>query len=324
MGLLDSIRRWVDGDSGADPLQKTEEQSQVRRVWEEFLVKIAREVEAIMQKEMFTPPGGPTYIPREYIVFLSSDDDKEWQGEKRKGLLQGLHHVLLERARELSGKTKLAAKSFAVELRVDGTLNKGEFRIQPVWEESDDSPKTDVQPRKNSQVAETYLPGVTPQYPQPQYQQPQQPEKHVSHRDLATVPDQKLQEDYTESIQTEPAIPVEDEVDETVVKPRSKVLYSIEIWRNGVRQVVLPVSKPEVTIGRGSRTVSVDVPIKGDPEISRVHVTIFRDDSGNYWLTPKGRNSTILNGKELAPDQSVLVKPDEKIQVCSYVLRIQP
>jgi len=311
VGLIESIRRWVDGDSGTDPLQKKEEQSHVRRVWEEFLVKIAREVEAIMQQEMFTPPGGPTYIPREYIVFLSGDDDKEWQGEKRKGLLQGLHHVLLERARELSGKTKLAATSFALELRVDGTLNKGEFRVQAVWDEHEESPKTDVQPRKSSQVAETYLPA-----------QPQQ--QHISHRNLSTVPDQKLQDDYTESIQTEPVPAVEDEADETVVKPRVSVLYSIEVWRNGVRQVVIPVSKAEVTIGRGSRTVSVDVPIKGDPEVSRVHVTIFRDDSGNYWLTPKGRNATTLNGKELARDQSVIVRPDEKIQVCSYVLRIQP
>src|SRR5436853_3119822 len=108
-----------------------------RRVWEEFLVRIAREVEAVMQREMFTPPGGPTFIPREYIVYLSNDDDREWQGEKRRGLEQGLFHVLSERARELSGQTQLATKSFAIELRVDGTLNKGEFRVQPVWDETE-------------------------------------------------------------------------------------------------------------------------------------------------------------------------------------------
>src|SRR2546423_7282145 len=114
-----------------------DEQARPRRVWEEFLVRIAREVEAVMQREMFTPPGGPTYIPPEYVVYLSSDDDKEWQGEKRRGLEQGLYYVLSERAREVSGQTQLATKSFAVELRVDGTLNKGEFRVQPVWETSE-------------------------------------------------------------------------------------------------------------------------------------------------------------------------------------------
>jgi len=80
LGLIDSIRRWIDGETGEDLLEAADEHAKPRRVWEEFLVKIAREVEAAMQREMFTPPGGPTYIPREYIVYLSSDDDKDWQG----------------------------------------------------------------------------------------------------------------------------------------------------------------------------------------------------------------------------------------------------
>src|SRR3989441_10297801 len=137
MGLIDSIRRWIDGEPTDDLLEEADEHARPRRVWEEFLVKIAREVESVMQREMFTPPGGPTYIPREYIVYLSNDDDKEWQGDKRRGLEQGLFHVLSERARELAGSVQLQTKSFAIELRVDGTLNKGEFRVQPVWDETE-------------------------------------------------------------------------------------------------------------------------------------------------------------------------------------------
>src|SRR3954466_13929658 len=124
-----------------------DEQSRPRRVWEEFLVKVAREVESVMQREMFTPPGGTTFIPPEYVVYLSNDDDKDWQGEKRKGLEQGLYYVLSERARELSGQTQLATKSFAVELRVDGTLEKGQFRVQPVWESNESGGHTMVTPR---------------------------------------------------------------------------------------------------------------------------------------------------------------------------------
>src|SRR5437763_11654980 len=104
-----------------------DEQARPRRIWEEFLVRIAREVEAVMQREMFTPPGGPTFIPREYIVYLSGDDDREWQGEKRRGLEQGLFHVLSERARELSGQNQLDYKTLAVELFVDGTLKIDHF-----------------------------------------------------------------------------------------------------------------------------------------------------------------------------------------------------
>src|SRR5205814_2491170 len=137
MGLIESIRRWIDGETADDILEEADEHTRPRRQWEEFLVKIAREVESCMQREMFTPPGGPTYIPREYIVYLSNDDDKDWQGDKRRGLEQGLFHVLSERAKELSGANQLAAKSFAVELRVDGTLEKGQFRVQAVWDETE-------------------------------------------------------------------------------------------------------------------------------------------------------------------------------------------
>ncbi len=284
MGLIESIRRWVDGETSDDPLEAADEKVRPRRVWEEFLVKIAREVEAVMQREMFTPPGGPTYIPREYIVYLSSEDDKEWQGEKRRGLEQGLFHVLSERARELAGSTQLATSSFAVELRVDGTLNKGEFRVQPVWDETE-SGHTMVTARK-SDLLQTVLPG--------------------SEAAEAATPNAE----GTES-------------EQTVVRARPAELFSIEVWRNGVRQSVVPISKSEITIGRGSRTVAVDLPIKGDPEVSRVHAILTRED-GKYWLTPRGRNATLVNGRELPRDVRSPVQPDEKIDICSFTLRIQP
>jgi hypothetical protein len=290
VGLIESIRRWIDGEGADDPLSAADEQARPRRVWEEFLVKVAREVEAVMQREMFTPPGGPTYIPREYIVYLSNDDDKEWQGDKRRGLEQGLFHVLSERARELAGQTQLATKSFAVELRVDGTLNKGEFRVQPVWDETEAGhTMVTARPASDSQLMKTSMPGLTPE--------------QVGAA-LAS---------------NEPA-----EGEQTIVRPRVEELYSIEVWRDGVRQSVLPITKPEITIGRGSRSVSVDLPLKGDPEISRVHATLARDEQGQYWLTPKGRNPTLISGREVPREERSSVTPDEKIDICSFSLRIQP
>jgi hypothetical protein len=201
LGLLESIRKWIDGETGEDLLEAADEHAKPRRVWEEFLVKIAREVEAAMQREMFTPPGGPTYIPREYIVYLSADDDKDWQGDKRRGLEQGLFHVLSERARELSGTTQLAVKSFAVELRVDGTLNKGEFRVQAVWDETE-SGHTMVTPRLSQTQS-------SPQF---------NPNDTVVERI----------EDVSES-------------EQTVVRPKATALYSVEVWRDGVRESVVPI-----------------------------------------------------------------------------------
>lgn len=282
MGLLESIRKWIDGESGEDLLEAADEQARPRRVWEEFLVRIAREVEAVMQAEMFTPPGGPTYIPREYIVYLSTEDDKEWQGDKRRGLEQGLFHVLSERAHELSGQTQLAAKSFAVELRIDGTLNKGEFRVQAVWDETE-SGHTMVTPRLDQTLNQAQF-------------------EALSHDPLAETA----------------------EGEQTIVRSRPVVLYQVEIWRNGVREAVVPVLKNEITIGRGSRTVSVDLPIKGDPEVSRVHATLALADEGRYLLTAKGRNPTFVNGQEIPRGEPVEIAPDQKIAICAFVLRIQP
>lgn len=282
MSLLESIRRWIDGDTADDLLEVADEHARPRRVWEEFLVKIAREVEACMQREMFTPPGGPTYIPREYIVYLSNDDDKEWQGDKRRGLEQGLFHVLSERARELAGSMQLQAKSFAIELRVDGTLEKGQFRVQAVWDETE-AGHTMVTVRPATAT------GAAP---------------------------------AAEESESKPAEAEGSEI--TVVRPRVVTLYTVELWREGVRQSVVPINKPEITIGRGSRSVTVDLSLRGDPEISRVHATLTLDDQGRYWLTPKGRNPTLVSGREIPREQRMIVQPDEKIGICSYTLRIQP
>ncbi|HYE13813.1 MAG TPA: FhaA domain-containing protein, partial [Pyrinomonadaceae bacterium] len=281
MGLLESIRKWIDGEVTDDPLAEVGEHARPRRVAEEFLVKVAREVEAVMQREMLPTPGGPTYIPPEYVVYLSTEDDKDWQGEKRRALEQGLFHVLSERARELSGQTQLATKSFAVELRVDGTLNKGEFRVQPVWETAEAGGHTMVtaRPAELGQAAEG--------------------------------------DAGTGSLEG-----AENEVTKVSIRPVE--LYSVEVWKDGVRKSVVPVAKPEITVGRGSKSVSVDLPIKGDPEVSRLHATLERDEQGRYWFTPKGRNPTFVSGREIAREERVQVQPDEKIDIASFTLRIQP
>jgi hypothetical protein len=291
VGIIESIRRWIDGEVSDDPLADVGEQARPRRVWEEFLVKVAREVEAVMQREMFTPPGGTTFIPPEYIVYLSNEDDKEWQGEKRRGLEQGLYHVLSERARELSGQTQLATKSFAVELRVDGTLEKGQFRVQPVWESNESGGHTMVTARP---------------------------------AELGGAPAGAGQTLTAGAAASEGGDTGQLESEVTKVAVRPQELYSVEVWKAGVRQSVVPVLKNEITIGRGSKSVTVDLLIKGDPEVSRSHATLERDNSGRFWFTPTGRNPTFVGGREVPREQRVEVKPDEKIDIASFTLRIQP
>jgi hypothetical protein len=287
VSILDSIRRWIDGEVSDDPLAEVDAGARPRRIWEDFLVKVAREVESVMQREMFTPPGGPTYIPPEYVVYLSNDDDKEWQGEKRRGLEQGLYYVLSERARELSGQTQLATKSFAVELRVDGTLNKGEFRVQPVWESNEQGGNTMVTARP----------------------------AEIAAADAAAPASDDTSGGETGEL--------ESDVTRVTARPPA-ALYSVEVWRNGQRQTVEPVTRQEITIGRGSKSVTVDLVIKGDPEVSRSHATLELDNTGRYWFTPKGRNPTFVGGREVPREERVEVLPDQKIDIASYTLRIQP
>ena len=110
----------------------------------------------------------------------------------------------------------------------------------------------------------------------------------------------------------------------TVVRPRIITLYSVEVWRDGVRQAVIPITKNDITIGRGSKSTAVDLPLKGDVEVSRVHATLALDEEGRYWLTAKGRNPTLVSGREVTREERTSVQPDEKIAICSYILRIQP
>ena len=307
MGLIETIRKWIDGETAQDLVESADEHAKPRRIWEEFLVKIAREVEAVMQREMFTPPGGPTYIPREYVVYLSAQDDKDWQGDKRRGLEQGLFHVLSERAKELSGSTPLAAKSFAVELRVDGTLEKGQFRVQGVWDETE-SGHTQVNPRPGSVQLGPGLSGLSGSPSSPA------PASAVNLSDTIRERADGSRGDTEEGESSE----------QTVVRPRIKELYSIEVWKDGVREAVVPITKQEITIGRGSRSITVDLALKGDPEVSRVHAVLSRENDGRYWVVSKGRNPLLLNGREIPRDERTEVLPDQKIAICNFVLRIQP
>src|SRR5262245_56802744 len=150
-GLLTDFRRWLDGEDAVSrgPLFQQQQLSE----WDEFFVKIAREVEAVMKREMFTPPGGATYLPGEYIIYLSKEYDALWQGRKREGLEEGLRSGLTERARELIGDRLLKTDKIALSLGIDGALDTGQVRGQAICD--DDSPETQVTARKKTPAATT-------------------------------------------------------------------------------------------------------------------------------------------------------------------------
>lgn len=331
MSVLDKVRRWIDGETSELVLEEAARDAQVkpRSQAEEFIVKIAREVEAVMQNEMVPLPQGTTIIPTEYTIFLSDEDDKNWQGAKRRGLEQGLYHILAERAKEIAGKKKLETQSFAVQLRVDGTLSQGEIRVQHSWEDTNAS-KTSVLSRMKPNVEIPPKP-ATPNTPPPQFQnQPPVVQNRSATSD--TPPPTMLPGNFQPSAnyqapQQATALPVEESGEEmTHVQKRSGAieLYKLEIWRGGVRQNVVPVYQNQISIGRGSKSKPVDISLQGDPEISRRHLTFMTDGKGNFSMINEGRNPAIINNFELPINQQVSIQPGVPITVCTYMLRIQP
>jgi hypothetical protein len=329
LSVFDKVRKWIDGETAELVLEEAARDAQVspRSKAEEFIVKIARAVENVMQSEMVPLPQGTTIIPTEYIIFLSEQDDKEWQGVKRRGLEQGLYHILAERAKEISGKKKLETQSFSVELRVDGTMEKGDVRVQHSWDEGS-SNKTSILARPKG-MPNPAAPPVQPppvqtrdDLPQTVMQSPNfmpsQPaiSQQSSAQPPATV--MSLNPDQVKPFQNE------DPEEMTHVQKRSNELYRLEIWRGGVRQTVVPIFQNEISIGRGSKSKPVDIPLAGDPEISRRHLTLVADGSGNYWVINEGRNAAMVNNYELPANQKINVATGSPIIVCSYTLRIQP
>lgn len=327
MSVLDKVRRWIDGETAELVLEEAAKNAQVkpRSAAEGFIVKIARAVEEVMQREMVPLPQGTTIIPSEYAIFLSSEDDKEWQGIKRKGLEQGLYHILAERAKEIAGKKKLETKSFVIELRVDGTMEKGDVRVQHSWEDTS-SNKTGVLARPKA-----------PNVPEPKYQPPAvnpfdqniagsaprpQTPNFVQNQPISSLtPPQTVPHATVSQVAPQQA---EDPEIMTRVQKRQTELYRLEIWRGGIRQNVVPIYQKEIVIGRGSKSKPVDISLAGDVEISRRHVVLISDGAGNYWVVNEGRNPAMINNYELPSGQKVTFQPGANLAVCSYVLRIQP
>lgn len=271
MKLWSDVKKWLDGE---DAIAQTPEQQQQLSEWDEFFVKIAREVETVMKREMFTPPGGQTYLPGEYIIYLSKDDDSMWQGRKREGLEEGLAMSLSQRAKELVGGKQLKTDRIALSLSIDGALNKGQVRVQAVWD--DDSPKTQVTARKKK-------PKVEPEQPQLD----------------------------AESGNTEPLYPGDE--DRTIVRPRAP-LFIVNFIRQGGDPEVFKSNKAKVELGRGSKDFPVDVKLDGDQEISRKHAILSKQEGsfklecvGRNAIEVDGREIQPGTNAEVKPGQTIKI-----------------
>jgi hypothetical protein len=279
-GLLTDFRRWLDGEDAVS--LSTSPNQQKLSEWDEFFVKVAREVEAVMKREMFTPPGGATYLPGEYIIYLSKEDDALWQGRKREGLEDGLRTGLTERARELIGDRVTKTEKIALSLGIDGALDKGQIRVQAIWDE--DSPKTQVTARKKKPA-----PPPLPEAPSNEETEP-------------------IAEDADRTVVRPRA----------QIAPLFTIAYSSQYEGDSV----FAAHKNRIEIGRGSKDFFVDLKLDGDQEISRKHAILTRGENDTYKLECVGRNSIVADGHEIQPGEQIEVKAGQEIKIGVYELKI--
>jgi len=294
VGILEKVRQWIDGETTEQGLEEAARNAQVRphSEAEAFIVRIARTIEDIMQREMVTLPQGSVILPTEYLIFLGTDDDAAWQGVKRRGLEKGLLHILTERAQELAGGRPLESSQISITLKKDPTLESGDFKVVQGWADASGQQPTELLGRKDVDTAS----------PESGVPEPISEEVEVT-REISGL-SQSL--DFEADIAKRP---IES--------------YRLEIWHDGALQNEVPVYKEHLIIGRGSRSRPVDIALVGDIEISRHHLHLHSDANGRFTLVHEGRNPTVVNGTILRPGDSVDVQPGIRIEVCSYLLVIK-
>jgi ubiquitin-protein ligase len=99
--------------------------------------------------------------------------------------------------------------------------------------------------------------------------------------------------------------------------------YSLEISKDGLFQRVEQITQPQLSIGRGAIGRPVDLVLDGDLTMSRLHLILERDKTGAFWVTAKGLNPVLVNGRAIPRERSIGVDKGQVIQICSYSVTIR-
>lgn len=99
--------------------------------------------------------------------------------------------------------------------------------------------------------------------------------------------------------------------------------YSLEISKDGQFQRVEQIAKQQLSIGRGAIGRPVDLALEGDLTMSRLHMILERDDVGSFWVTVKGQNPVLVNGRAIPRERSIGVDVGQVIEICSYSITIR-
>jgi Protein of unknown function (DUF3662)/FHA domain len=257
---------------------------------DEFAEQIVSEIESEMIKQKFCFPNSKLYLPSQFIVTISLEDSQEFLGRKREILLNELNNFVGKFLRMLSVET---LNSEFIQLRTSQELKKGEIKVTHQWDE-------------------VYSPVI----------------KFNQNSVKATFDEF---EDFSEETIIAPAFwnlgteGFEYGIDEeTIVKSRFNRSFSLEVSRDGVYQNAVPIFQSQITLGRGSASRLVDIPLKNDPEISRFHAILQKEADDRFKLSVTGKNPVFVNDENmLFTGQTTSCFLGETIKIGIYSLRLK-
>ncbi len=138
---LAPLRKLIDGPESQDPAEQIAQFSVASSRSQDFMLKVAREIDRVLKEEFVSNRlKGTAYVPERFTVFISSSDDKAWTGQKRSFLAETLGDIILGEADKMCGNSlTLTVRSIEVDIRVDGTLADAELYVRPVADTSTDA-----------------------------------------------------------------------------------------------------------------------------------------------------------------------------------------
>ncbi len=291
------LRVWFDGDNDLVKADKVFAQPKERKKSdsEDFLQNLSHKINEVLEDEVVRPPNGKTaYVPSFFIVFISESDEKLLPKRKREFFEQTLSALITESAQESARGMELSCKQIRIEIRIDGTLNRGEIDVKAFDEVLQKSSNF----RKS--LDKTFDWKLIPPLPEPK----------------------------------KPETPVSQTIDEEFSKGRTiddntfqfKPFYWLEVWQNGIKQNEFPIVKDEIIIGRDDADVK-ETHIRLQTEnlkISSLHTKITRQENGEIIVTGlKKMNPTILANKPLVNGENMVLVKGDTIQIYEFTLQLR-
>ncbi|MBS1797160.1 MAG: FHA domain-containing protein [Acidobacteria bacterium] len=279
--LFNRGRAWVDARRWR-PAAYTK-----KTAGDEFIEKVVAALDRAIEAELIHI-GDRILVPKFYRIYIGEEEDRRWPGERRAALIDHLNRRV-ERILRLLGIESGRADHVRLH-RVNEPAGPAEIRVEPEW-----------QPVENPISIEF---------------------RHLERAGPKTAaPDAAPGDDTIIAAPFWTTAGVADDELETVWQPPSARLFSLEIWQHRAFRHLLPVFQPELTIGRGAATATVDLQLTGDPEISRRAGLLVRAADGVFRFRSANQNPVYVGGRPLRQGETAEFPAGEFLLIGTYAIK---